>query len=197
MRCAIYIRVSTEEQTSENQLPDLHAIASTRGLTCVEIFSDVMSGSNFKRPAFERMMRQARQGKFQVILVWAIDRLGRSMSKVIETVVELDRLGVAVVSHQEAWLDTSGPTRSLLVALFAWVAEQERARLIERTRAGLVRARAAGKTLGRPKVRLDLNELVRLRKAGDSITTAARKLGVGVGTVHRALQAADVPASVR
>ena len=195
-RAAIYLRVSTADQTVANQLPDLQRLAAARGLDC-EVYEDVMSGSTFKRPAFERMMRDARQGKIQFILVWALDRLGRSMLKMIETVVELDRLGVSVVSHQETWLDTAGPTRGLLVAIIAWVAEQEKVRLIERTCAGIARARAAGKTLGRPRAELDLDELCRLRSNGLSIKQAAAKLGVGVGTVHRALQSSDVPASVR
>lgn len=196
-RCAIYVRVSTDDQTVENQLPALAGLASTRKLQVTHTFEDVMSGAKFKRPGFDRMMAGARRGEFQYILVWAVDRLGRSMPKIIETVVELDRLGVSLVSYSEGWLDTSGPTRSLLLSIFAWVAEQERTRLIERTVAGLDRARAAGKRLGRPTVTVDLDEACRLRKSGLSIIKAAAKLGVGVGTLHRALQSDNVPGSCK
>lgn len=193
--CAIYVRVSTDDQTVENQFPALEALAATRKLQVTRRFEDVISGTKFKRPGFDALMAAARRGEFQYILVWAVDRLGRSMPKIIETVVEFDRLGISLVSYSEGWLDTSGPTRSLLLSIFAWVAEQERTRLIDRTNAGLDRARAAGKTLGRPKVALDLDEVLRLRKKGLSISMVARTLRVGVGTVHRALQSADVPAS--
>lgn len=156
----------------------------------VEVIEEVMSGAKKARPGLKRVLQGAHQGEWQMVIVWAIDRLGRSMTGVLETVQELDRLGCKVLSHQEGWLTMDGPVRPLLLAIFAWVAEQERARLIERTNAGIATARRNGKTLGRPRVQLDIDQAFRLRKQGLSVAATAAKLGCGVGTLHRALKAA-------
>ena len=189
MKAALYLRVSTADQTTENQLPALRAIARQRGLEVVDEIHEVMSGSKKARPGLSRLLRGAHQGAYQVVVVWALDRLGRTMSGVLETVQELDRLGCRVVSHQESWLQMDGPVRSLLVAIFAWVAEQEKARMVERVQASMATAKRNGKVLGRPRVALDLDQAMRLRKAGLSLAQTAKKLGVGVGTLHRALAA--------
>lgn len=102
------------------------------------------------------MMHDAHQGQFDVLVVWALDRFGRSTVGNIQAVLDLDRCGVQVVSVREEWLDTSGPVRSLLIAIFGWVAEQERVRLSERTKAGIERARRQGVHVGRPVVRVDV-----------------------------------------
>jgi DNA invertase Pin-like site-specific DNA recombinase len=125
------------------------------------------------------------------VAVWALDRLHRSMQGAISTVLELDRLGVEVLSVREPWLATSGPVRPLLVAIFGWVAEQERARLIERTRAGLARARAQGRRPGRPRASpLKVAAAIERVKAGASIREAALAVGVNRETVPRAVLAA-------
>jgi DNA invertase Pin-like site-specific DNA recombinase len=102
-------------------------------------------------------------------------------------VLELDRIGVQVVSVREPWLDTGGPVRNLLVAIFSWVAEQERSRLIERTKAGLANARRRGVQVGRPPVCVDRDHLLDLRSQGMSVRTIAKTLGVGTATVQRRL----------
>jgi putative DNA-invertase from lambdoid prophage Rac len=189
MLAAIYVRVSTQEQHTENQLQALTQLAAARGLTVVETIQETESGSHKRRPGLDRVLALAHAGSTRVLLVWAIDRLGRSMHAVVNTVLELDRLGVEVISHQEPWLQTSGPVRPLLLSIFAWVAEQERATLIDRTNAGLARARAAGKTLGRPRVPVDLDAALKLRGQGLSIRAAALKLGLTPATLQRALVA--------
>lgn len=194
---AVYVRVSTDEQDTENQLPDLERMAAARGLRVVATHSETMTGTKKRRPALDALLDGARQGRYRVILVWAIDRLGRSMTGIVDTVLELDRLGVTVVSYTEPWLDTGGPVRPLLLSIFAWVAQQERERLVERTKAGLKQARKDGKTLGRPKVAIDIDEALRLRVRGFSMAAAAKQLGVGTGTLHKALSSSDVPASAR
>src|ERR1700733_4192203 len=136
-RVAIYLRVSTGEQNAENQRPEVELLAGQRG-KIVETYMEVGSAAK-RRPVFGAMLDGARRGKFDVLVVWALDRFGRSMHENLADLLELDRLGVRVVSVRESWLDTSGPVRSLLVAIFSWVAEQERARLIERIRAGQTR----------------------------------------------------------
>lgn len=186
-RAALYLRVSTTDQNLANQLPALRQIALARGLDIVCEIEEHISGAKKVRKGLKQLLAGAHRGDYNVVIVWAIDRLGRTMSGVLETITELDRLSCKVVSYQEPWLTMDGPVRSLLVAIFGWVAEQERARLIERTQAGLVTARKNGKTLGRPCVTLDIDEAYRLRKQGLSIAAAAKKLGVGKGTLHRAL----------
>jgi len=121
--------------------------------------------------------------------VWSLDRFGRSMTGNLQAVLELDRIGVQVVRVRQPWLDTSGPVRSLLIAIFDWVSEQERNRLIERTKVGLDRARREGKRIGRPKVRVDIAKALALKGEGKSIRQAALALGVGSATLHRALRA--------
>lgn len=149
-KAAIYARVSTNDgrQTTANQVLALQRLAATRGSEAV-VYEELESAAN-ARPVLEKVLIEARAGRVQAVIVWALDRLHRSMHGVINTVLELDRLGVRVISLQDRWLDTTGPVRTLLVAIFGWVAEQERHRLIKRTKAGLERARAQVKHLGRP-----------------------------------------------
>jgi putative DNA-invertase from lambdoid prophage Rac len=152
-----------------------------------------MASAAKRRPTFEAMMADAAAGRFTVLVVWAIDRFGRSMMGNLQDVTALDKAGVAVVSVREPWLDTAGPTRGLLLAIFSWVAEQERARLIERTKAGIARARASGKAIGRPKTRIvDVVAARALLDGGASVRACSRAMGVPLATLQRALlQSAD------
>jgi putative DNA-invertase from lambdoid prophage Rac len=139
---------------------------------------------------FDRMIADARAGRLQAVAVVALDRLHRSMTGAVNTVLELDRLGVHVFSVREGWLDNAGPVRPLLVAIFGWVAEQERAVLIERTKAGLARARREGKRLGRlPASPLKVQAGLALVQEGESIRSAARAAGLAFGTLQRAVAA--------
>lgn len=168
MRAALYVRVSTDRQDATAQLPDLERMATARDWEW-EVRSEVESGAK-RRPELERLLDDARRGAVHVIAVWALDRLGRSMQETVARVLELDRLGVQVVSVREPWMDSGGPTRPLLLAIMAWVAEQERTRLIERTRAGIERARKQGKRLGRPPA---------TDKRAIALTTAAAEVAGG------------------
>lgn len=132
MKTAIYVRVSTADQSTANQLPDLEALAARRGFEVVTRFSENVSAAK-TRPEFDKMIAAAHRGRFDVLLVWSLDRLHRSMVGSLQTVLDLDRRGVQVVSYKEPWLDTVGPVRSLLIAIFGWVAEQERLRIGDRT----------------------------------------------------------------
>ena len=189
-KAVIYIRVSKPDQKPENQIPALKLIAEARGLEVVDTIEERMSGAKKSRPGLDKLLDGAHRGEYQVVLCWAVDRLGRSMSAVLETVQKLDAAGCRVVSHQEPWLDMQGPIRPLLLAIFGWVAEQERARIIERTQAGLATARRKGVKLGRPKVTVDVDRALRLMKQGATLREAAKKLGCGAATLHRAIKAA-------
>jgi DNA invertase Pin-like site-specific DNA recombinase len=184
-RIALYLRVSTDEQTTENQRPEVEQLAGQRG-TIVATYEERAS-SKKARPEYERMLKAARRGSFDVLVIWALDRFGRSMHANVGDLLELDRVGVQVVSVKEQWLDTSGPTRSLLVAIFSWVAEQEHARLVERTKAGMVRAKRAGKRIGRPRRRFDLDEAARLRGEGLTLRGVSERMGVPFATLQRAM----------
>ena len=133
-RTALYLRVSSGQQETENQRPDILQVVRTRGLEIVHIFDEKVSAAK-DRPEFQKMMLQAHRGSFDCLVIWSLDRFGRSMVGNLQAVVELDRIGVQVISVKETWLDTSSPVRSLLIAIFSWVAEQERLRISERTKA--------------------------------------------------------------
>jgi DNA invertase Pin-like site-specific DNA recombinase len=136
------------------------------------------------------MMADARAGRVQAVAVVALDRLHRSMTGAVSTVLDLDRIGVPVMSVREGWLDTQGPVRPLLVAIFGWVAEQERATLIERTKAGIARARREGKRLGRPCASpVKVAVAVAHHQGGASLRASAKMAGIGLGTLRRHLAA--------
>jgi DNA invertase Pin-like site-specific DNA recombinase len=187
-----YLRVSKSEQSLDNQRADVVRAAAARGLELRRHYEETVSGAARTRPAFDAMMLAAPRGEFNVLIVWALDRFGRSMVGNLNAVLELDRLGVQVISVREPWLDTGGPVRSLLVAIFSWVAEQERARLGERTRAGLERARARGARLGRPRRVITPAELELARELweerGLTIRVIAQRMRIPRATLHRALE---------
>lgn len=186
--CAFYLRVSTEGQSLDNQRPAMLQLARARGLEVVDVYEEKISAAAKARPAYDRMLVDSHRGRWSHLVVWAIDRFGRSMGANLAAVLELDRIGVQVVSVREHWVDTSGPVRPLLIAVFSWVAEQERRRLSERTVAGIERARRAGKVIGRPRVTVDMEQALALRAAGIPLRQIAARLKVGAATVHRALR---------
>ncbi|MGO9835109.1 MAG: recombinase family protein [Polyangiaceae bacterium] len=147
---AIYLRVSTADQNEANQRPDVDRLVAARfpGAHLV-LYAERRSAAK-ERPEFDRMMRDARARRFQALVVWAIDRFGRSMTGNLSDIVDLDKAGVQVVSCRESWLDTRSPVRDLLIAIFSWAAQQERERIRERIGAGLKRARENGGATWRP-----------------------------------------------
>jgi len=188
-KAALYLRVSTDKQHAENQLQEVEALARLRGFDPV-VYGETISAAAKKRPKFEEMMADARKGKLKAVAVWALDRLHRSMSGLVRDLAELERLGVRVLSVQESWVDVEGPQRELMIAIFGWVAQQERRMLIERTNAGLERARAAGTKLGRPRASpVLLASAVARVKAGGNVKHTAEALGLSERTLRRALKA--------
>ena len=194
LRAALYLRVSTSNQTTENQRIDLERVAALRGWNIVETFRDEgISGSKGRndRPAFDQMLKDAVRGKFDLIAVWSIDRLGRSLQHLIETVNELQAVGVDLYMHQQA-IDTTTPAGKLTFSIFGAFAEFERSLIRERVKAGLERAKKNGIKLGRPT---NLNDTVRsaivaLRAKDVSIRQIASQLKIGTGTIYSVLSAA-------
>lgn len=184
--------MSTERQQVENQVAEVRQLAVARGFEPV-LYEEVESAAK-SRPVLDRMLADVRAGRVQAVAVWALDRLSRSMTGAINTVLELDRLGVPVLSVREGWLDTSGPVRPLLVAIFGWVAEEERTRLIERTKAGLERARRQGKRLGRPPASPVMLHAARdLVASGVPVAEAARRKGLSRSSLRRLLKEQPIP----
>jgi putative DNA-invertase from lambdoid prophage Rac len=190
-KCALFLRVSTEDQNLDNQRLQLEQMAAARGLVIAGVYEEKVSGAAAVRPAFERMMEDAHRGGWKYLLCVSLDRLGRSMMRTVSSVLTLDRAGVVVISLREPWLDSGAPgVRDLLLCVFAWVASEERRVLALRTKAGLARCKAKGIKLGRPPVRVDVARAVALRDGGMSIREIASELKVKPSTLHRALQAA-------
>jgi DNA invertase Pin-like site-specific DNA recombinase len=186
-RAACYLRVSTDRQEARNQRPALERLALARGFD-VEWFEETVSGAK-TRPVLDQMCAKTKRGDFEAVLVWALDRLGRSTWDVVDRVRALDAAGVPVISYQEPWLDLGGPARELLLGIFSWVASQERERLRERTRAGLARARSEGKRLGRPRISpLALARALSLLGEGSSWAEAAQRTGISRRTLARAVR---------
>ncbi len=151
-RAAIWLRVSDPGQHTENQLPDLQAWAERRDLEVVQVYQLQESAwRGAHQTALTQVYEDARRGKFKVLLVWALDRLSREGPlATLEIIDRLSKAGVQVWSYQEPWTEAGGELLDLLLAIAGWVARMESNRRSERTKAGLARAVAQGKRLGRP-----------------------------------------------
>lgn len=191
-RVAIYARVSTHDQTTENQLQELQHVAKSREWEVVDVFRDEgISGAKGrdKRPELNRLMTDATRRQFEMILVWSVDRLGRSLKHLVELMSEIEALGVGLYLHQQA-LDTTTPSGRALFQMCGVFAEFERSMISERVKAGLLRARGEGKRLGRKPIGADKEkEILELRSREKiGIKKIARQVGVGVSVVQRVLR---------
>jgi DNA invertase Pin-like site-specific DNA recombinase len=183
---AIYVRVSTREQTVENQERELRAWAARLSLEVVAVYAETASGARADRARLGELLAAAHRREFDVLLVWALDRLSREgIGPMVRTIEQLRGARVRVLSHQEPWLDTAAPTAELLLAVFAWVAKQERERIAERVRAGIARARAQGVRLGRPRRAVDVAAVRERRAKGESWRRIARALRIPTSTLRR------------
>jgi DNA invertase Pin-like site-specific DNA recombinase len=189
MRVAIYARVSTlNGQHPEMQLAELREYAARRSWRVVDEYVDQgVSGSKESRPALNRLMTDAHRRRFEAVLVWKIDRFGRSLKHLVNALADLDSYGVAFISLRDN-LDLTTPTGRLMFQVVGAMAEFERALIQERVRCGLKNARANGKTLGRPRRVVDRDCILRMKADGTSLREIATKLGVGYGTIRTRLQ---------
>jgi DNA invertase Pin-like site-specific DNA recombinase len=191
MKTALYARVSTKDkrQDTENQLAQLRDFALNKGWEIVHEYIDHETGTRDARPEFQAMFADASRRRFDLLLFWALDRLSREGA--LETLQHLNRLtsyGVAYKSFTEEYLDSCGIFREAVIAIMATIAKQESIRIGERTRAGHERARARGIKIGRPALDLNIAQIASLRDQGCSIREISEQLGIGVGSVHRALK---------
>ena len=194
-RVALYVRVSTDRQTTENQKRDLLEWAGRAGHEVVEVYRDHgISGSKGrdKRPGFDRMMKAATQRRFDMIAAWSLDRLGRSTRDLANFSGDIQDLGVDLYLHKQA-IDTSTAAGRLFFGILASIAEFEREMIVDRVKAGLERARAEGKRPGMPKgwrkekVKGE-DDILSLRQSGRSIREIAEALSVSPQTVQKALR---------
>jgi DNA invertase Pin-like site-specific DNA recombinase len=176
LRAAIYARISTLDQEPKNQLRELRRYVEARGWVGTEFVDRGVSGAKDSRPA---LVRDARRRKFDVVVTWSLDRLGRSLKHLITLLDDLRALDVGFISVKEG-LDWTTPTGRLQAQLLAMIAEFERARTVERVRAGMARAKAQGHRVGRPPRKADFMSVVHL-----SVREAATRLGVSRSVVHR------------
>jgi DNA invertase Pin-like site-specific DNA recombinase len=170
------------------QMRELREYAGRRGWQIVREYVDHgLSGSKASRPSLNQLMTAAQQRRIDAVLVWKIDRWGRSLKHLVTSLADLEAYGVAFVSLSDN-LDLTTPSGRLMMQLLGAMAEFERALIQERVKAGLRNARAKGKTLGRPRTPVDDSEVNALRDSGASWRAISKKLGIGIGTAHRASQ---------
>ena len=186
---AIYARVSTDKQKVEMQVVELKNYIKRRGFSLGQTYIDQgYTGGNIQRPAFGRMMEDAHKRAFDVLIVWKLDRLSRSLKDLITTLETLGSLGVDFISYDNS-LDTSTPTGKLVFHVVGSVAEFERDIIKERVRAGLANAKRNGKRLGRPSILAKVSPKIHtLKENGLSNRVIANRVGVGEATVRRALK---------
>lgn len=199
LRVGIYGRVSTREQSVDLQVSELTAYAGRMGWTVVSTYLDEgVSGTKDKRPALDKLMEDARLRRFDAVLVWKLDRFGRSLPQLVQNVQLLDGYGVRFVSLTESVdTDSKSPVGRLMLHLFAAFAEFERGLIVERVKAGVAEAQRQGKHCGRPARVFRRDEAIRLRQEGQSLREIARTLGVPFSTIADAVRkvATEVPMS--
>ena len=196
-RVAFYTRVSTDGQTTENQLQELEAVAEHRGWEVVTVFDDNgVSGSKGRehRKQFDALIRDATRGKFDMVAAWSVDRLGRSLQDLVAFLNELHGVGCDLYLHQQC-IDTTTPAGKMMFQMCGVFAEFELAMIKERVNAGLVRAKKhgtkSGKAIGRPAIsKKSRQAVIDGKSAGLSLRKIANATGVSVGTVHNILKAA-------
>jgi len=194
MRVAIYARTSTDDGRQEltNQTRELHEHAERMGWTVVAEFHDQISGRKAGRPELEKALEAGRKRKFDVLLFWSLDRLSREgVLKTLQILKEFSDYGVGFHSHQERYIDSLGPFRDAIVGIIATIAQFEAERLSSRVRSGLARAKAQGKTLGRPRAIVDRDKLAAMREKGMSLREIAATTGKSAMTIQRLLKSGE------
>jgi DNA invertase Pin-like site-specific DNA recombinase len=183
VRCALYARVSTSDQHCENQLTELRTYCAARGWTITREYVDHgISGTAERRPALDGLVSDARRRRFDVLMCWRLDRLGRNLRHLVLLLEELQALGIAFASLNEG-IDATTPAGRLQMHMLAALSEFERGRIQERVRAGLARAKAQGRRIGRPAHTIRPEALQ--RTAGLSVRAAAKLLEVSPALIHR------------
>jgi len=190
---ALYARVSTTEQSCGLQMEELRRYASQRFDQVFEFVDVGVSGTERRRPQLDALLQAARRRHFDAVVVWKFDRFGRSLKHLLDSLEEFHALGIDFISLTEG-VDTTTPTGQLLFGIFGAVAQFERDLIAERVRAGIAHARRLGKQIGRPRVKVDVDPIIRLRNENLSLRKIARRLDIPVSRVRRALARAGTSA---
>ena len=191
-RVALYLRVSTLDQHPETQLYDVRQLAQQRGFQIEHEYTDKISGTRARRPGLDQLLADARRGKFDVVMVWAFDRMARSVKHLLEVLDELNHLNIEFISFREN-IDTGGALGRAVVVIIGAIAELERNLIIERVRAGLRRARLEGRHIGRQPLTLDEPAILNARASGHSLRQIAKTHRISTATVRRVLHTNTSP----
>jgi DNA invertase Pin-like site-specific DNA recombinase len=194
-RAVLYVRVSTPDQSIEPQLLDLRQMAAARGYEIVREYSDKLSGTKSRRPGLDALLSDAQRHRFDVVMVWAFDRMARSVRHFLEVLDELNHLGIEFVSFRES-IDTSGPLGRAMVVIVGAIAELERNLIVERVKAGMRRAKLDGRQIGRSRLDMNREQIVHDRRSGMSLTQVAKKHGISRASVCRVMKVVLRDASV-
>lgn len=187
MKIVLYMRVSTDDQTNENQRIRLDETVNQRGWTLVDTYQDQESGAKRSRPGLDQLLKDARAGRFDLVLVTKVDRISRSLQDLLEIAAKLGEYNVSL-SFTDQPIDISSSMGKAFFQILGAFAELERSMIIERTKAGLRRARREGKRIGRPPLHHETrNKVQRLREKGKSMREISRETGLSIGTVHKTL----------
>ncbi len=187
-KVAIYVRVSTKDQSVGMQLNDLERYTKERELNIFKVYEDNgVSGTKETRPALGQLMDDARKRKFDIVLVWRFDRFARSTKHLVNALYEFRNLGIDFISYQEN-IDTSSPLGEAIFTIISAMSKLERDIIAERVKGGLRKARANGITLGRPNSVIDMDKLIKYKEQGMSIREIAKELGLSRGKVERTLK---------
>jgi len=190
-RVAIYVRVSTKEQSVEMQLNDLERYSKERGLNVFKVYQDDgISGTKDNRPGLSQLMNDTRKRKFDVVLVWRFDRFARSTKHLVDALYEFRNLGIDFISYQEN-IDTSSPLGEAIFTIISAMSKLERDIIAERVKGGLRKAKASGKRLGRPESEVDTDKVKDYKKQGKSIREIAKEMGIHRSKVERTLKLSD------
>ena len=185
MKTAIYARVSTGEQTTDNQVIKLKQVAERNGWEIEAIYADTISGAKSKRPELDKLMKAVMRKEIDMVMVWSVDRLGRSLQHLTALLSDIESKGINLYLHQQN-IDTTTPSGKMLFQLLGVFAEFERSMIRERVMAGLDRARSQGKRLGRPPIPpITVDKIKRLRVEGLSLRKIAKQVGISPSKVHQ------------
>ncbi|ODS34511.1 MAG: DNA-invertase hin [Candidatus Scalindua rubra] len=187
-KVAIYVRVSTKDQSVGMQLNDLERYSRERGFKVFKVYQDNgVSGTKESRPALSELMNDAKKRKFDIVLVWRFDRFARSTKHLVNALYEFRNLGIDFISYQEN-IDTSSPLGEAIFTIISAISKLERDIIAERVKGGLRKAKANGKKLGRPKNDVNTDKVNGYRKQDKSIRQIASEMSLSRGTVERTLK---------
>ncbi len=186
-KVAVYGRVSTKDQDPESQLLDLRKYVQLRNWTIYQEYVDRgVSGAKESRPALDKLMKDARKRKFDILLVWKFDRFARSTKHLVTALEELEGLGIDFCSYEDS-IDTSTNHGKLVFTIMGAIAEFERSLIRERVLAGIRRARENGIRLGRPPLEVDIEKMKELVLNGNSVREIAKQMGISKSLIHKTL----------